>query len=354
MAICPYVGGGVTPPGMVRRIALASNENALGASPVVLSALREAVHSPHLYPSGEAASLKAALADHFGLEPARLACGNGSEEILHLIARAFAGAGDEIIFPQYGFMLYKIAALSVQATPVAFPQPHLQTSVESILAHITPRTKIIFLDHPGNPLGTCLSKGELYRLHSQLPASVILVIDAAYAEYLEDTADYTDGIKLAQTAANIVVTRTFSKIYGLAGLRVGWAYGSSEIVQALNRIRPAFNVNSLAQQAGVLALKDQSWVRHCHDQVQHQRPWLENQIKSLGLIANLSKSSFILVEFPDKNLKNAANAYQFLGKKGIIVRPLTAYNLPHHLRITIGKENDMQELIHTLGRFMNG
>ncbi len=353
LKISPYVGGDITPPGMVRRIALASNENALGSNPSLFETLQEAAQRAHLYPSGDAKDLKITLGEKHGLDPSRLLCSNGSEDILHLIVRTFAGPGDEVIFPQYGFMVYNIATLSTQATPVPFPQPYLTTSVEAILKAVTSRTKVIFLDHPGNPLGTYLSKEDLYHLHAQIPPHIVLVIDAAYAEYLNDLPDYTDGLELAKTASNVVVTRTFSKIYGLAGLRVGWAYAAPEIVQAIMQIRPAFNVNHFAQMAAIKALQDHNrWIEQCQDHVRTWRLWTVKRLTELGLGVQLGYGNFVLVKFPEKGNLSASEAYPYLGKKGILVRPVTAYGLPHHLRITIGKGEEMQELLSHLNDFM--
>lgn len=350
--ITPYVGGDITPPGMVRRIALASNENPLGPSPSVFPILQDALNRAHLYPSGGASALKRALADQHSLDPDRILCGNGSEDILHLLARTYAGPGDEVIFPQYGFMVYKIATLSVQATPIPFPQPHLIPTVEAILKAISPHTKMIFLDHPGNPLGTYLSRNDLHRLHDHIPPHILLVIDAAYAEYLQDVTDYTAGLELAKASSNIVVVRTFSKIYGLAGLRVGWTYAPYDIIQTVNRIRPPFNVNHFGQMATIAALKDQAWVNQCHRYVQNQRPWVVQKFTDLGLEVHPGYSNFILLKFPETGPKTAARAYQYLGEHGIIVRPVASYGLPHHLRITIGRQTEMEELTELLTKFI--
>ncbi len=346
LKISPYVGGDITPSGMIRRIALASNESALGTSPLVSAIIQQMSGQIHLYPNGGARALKEAIAQAYHLKSDQILTGTGSEELLHLIAKAYAGPGSEIIYPQYGFMVYSIATLCVGAEPVIVPQPHLKTDVDEILKRITPQTKVIFLDNPANPLGCKLSSSELGRLVENVPSHVLLVIDAAYAEYTEGE-DYTSGLEWVEDRPNLVVTRTFSKIYGLAGLRVGWAYTSQPIVDVINRIRAPFNVNSIAQRAAIEALEDQEWVRQARDHTSLWRSWLQEQLDRLKLNYIPGSGNFVLIDFSQAS-KSAAEVYQELGRRGMIVRPTTPYKLPHHLRVTIGKGSEMEEFIEHL------
>jgi histidinol-phosphate aminotransferase len=346
LKISPYVGGDITPKGMVRRIVLASNENALGTSPRVRQALDDMMDRLHMYPSGNASALKEAIASLHHLNSRQILTGTGSEELLHLLAKAYAGPGTEIMYPQYGFMVYSIATLCVGADPVVIPQPNFKTDVDEILNRITHKTKLIFLDNPGNPLGCKLTKDDLKRLVDQVPDHVLLVIDAAYAEYAEGS-DYTSGLQWVADHPNLVITRTFSKIYGLAGLRVGWAYASEPVCDIINRIRAPFNVNSLGQRAAVEAIKDQQWMEHIKDYTLKWRTWLQDQLARLNLTYIPSYGNFILVDF-SRAPRPAADVYQQLGRQGIIVRPTVPYKLPNHLRITIGKEEELQEFVDQL------
>ncbi|WP_032112485.1 histidinol-phosphate transaminase [Candidatus Paracaedibacter symbiosus] len=346
--ITPYVGGDITPEGMSRRIVLASNENPYGCSPQVSDTLKAHIHHIHSYPSGGAASLKQAIANHFLLDPQQILCGNGSEDILHLVARCFAGPGDEVISPHYGFQVYRIAAMSVGATLVYAPQPNYISEIEAILSSITPRTKIIYLDNPANPLGTYLDKGKLRRLIEQTPPHIIIVLDAAYADYLEEADDYTSGFELVEKHPNLIITRTFSKLYGLASLRLGWCYSSVDVIHLLNRIRPPFNVNKLAQIAGIAAIGDQEWAKNVRQKMVQIK---ENFIKFLHEKSYRflpSGGNFVSVEFPEAGPHNAKETYQHLGKNGILVRPVLPYGLPNHLRITIGTADEMVELCDAL------
>lgn len=352
LKISPYVGGDITPQGMIRRVALASNESSFGPSPRARAVIEQSADQVHLYPSGNASALKEAIAVHHNLKKDQIVTGTGSEELLHLVAKAYAGPGSEIIYPQYGFMVYPIATLCVGATPVIVPQPHFKSDVDEILKRITEKTKLIFLDTPANPLGSKVSASELHRLVENVPSHVVLVIDAAYADYVEHE-DYTSGLEWVEERPNLMVTRTFSKIYGLAGLRVGWAYTSPEICDVINRIRAPFNVNSLGQKAAIEALGDLGWVQQTREYTIHWRTWLEEQLTKLGLSYVPGAGNFTLIDFT-KAPRSAADIYQELGKRGIIVRPTTPYKLPNHLRVTIGKSDEVVEFVDQLTRILAG
>lgn len=341
-SISPYVGGDVTPPGFVRRVVLASNENPYGPSPAVKKVVSEYTERIHCYPSGAANILREAIGQTHGIDPAWVVTGNGSEDILHLLARAYLSKGDEVLIPQHGFGVYKIATLASNAVPVDVPRVNFKLNVNDILERVTPRTKIFYLDHPGNPVAHYLTNTEMEDLLARIPSHVLVVIDAAYAEY-KGKDDYHCGIKWVQKYQNVVMIRSFSKAYAMANLRLGWLYGQPTIVDPIHRIRPPFNTTGLTQAAGIAALSDQEWISHCMK--------LNNENLSRFLIAmdalNISRipyaSNFVMAHF-----EKAQEVYRYLGEKGLIVRPMGAYALPNYLRITIGKSEQMEELIQVL------
>ncbi|MBY0281847.1 MAG: histidinol-phosphate transaminase [Alphaproteobacteria bacterium] len=345
--ISPYVGGDVVPPGFIRRIGLSSNENPFGPSPFVKNIIRSGIDKIHFYPNSNATVLRQAIADAYNIDPSWILCGNGSEDTLHLLARTYATEGDEIIFAESAFGLYQIATLAVGAKSVVVPRENFKLNPEAVLKKITPQTKIIYLDHPGNPVGNFLHKNDLLKLIQEVPSSVLIVLDAAYAEYLEGEEGYTSGIELISEFSNVVMARTFSKAYALAGLRLGWIYANPKTLDPVNRIRPPFNVTSLTQSAGIEALKDTAWVKKAMDHNAVWRPWFEKEIEKLGLTFIPCYANFSMVNFGDK----VTDVYQFLGKNGIIVRPMGAYDLPTYLRITIGQAHEMEELVDLLNKF---
>lgn len=345
--ISPYVGGDVIPEGFVRRIGLASNENAFGVSPSVKETIKASIDRIHLYPNSNTTVLRQEIADFYNIDPQWILCGNGSEDTLHLLARTYATEGDEIIFAESAFGLYQIATLAVGAKPVIVPRQNFELKWQDISGKVTPKTKIIYLDHPGNPVGTFLNKEDLLKLIQAVPATVMIVIDAAYAEYLEGKEGYTSGIHFVPKFPNVVMAQTFSKAYALAGLRLGWIYANPKLLDPVNRIRPPFNVTSLTQNAAIAALKDQAWVKKAINHNAVWRPWFENEIKKLGLSMIPCHANFSMVDFGER----VTEVYQFLGKNGIIVRPMGAYKLPSYLRITIGQAHEMEELIELLTRF---
>lgn len=351
MDINPYVGGESVIPGVSRVIKLASNEGALGPSPNAMEAYAAAAQELHRYPDGDCATLRAVLAGRYGLDKSRIVCGAGSDELLGLLCRAYAGPGDEVLYPQYGFLMYPIAAKSAGATPVVAPEKNLTADVDALLAKVTPRTRIVFIANPNNPTGSYLSIEEMRRLQAGLPKNVLLVIDAAYAEFVTRN-DYSSGQDLVETSGNVVMTRTFSKIYALGGVRLGWAYCPAEVADVLNRVRNPFNVSSPAQAAGLAALADEAFMQlnRAHNDV--WLPWLSDKLHGMGIAALPSVGNFVLARFPKDPAKNADAADAFLKSHGIILRKVAGYGLPDCLRITIGRDDEMKALVDALKDFM--
>ena len=349
--IAPYIGGESKAPGNLRPIRLASNESALGPSPKAIAAYRALAEDIHRYPDGSAAELRAAIGRHHGLDPERIVCGAGSDELIGMLLRAYAGAGDEVLYSRHGFLMYPIGALSVGANPVAVPERELTADVDAFLARVTDRTRIVFLANPNNPTGTYLSADELARLHAGLPPHVVLAIDAAYAEFVNRN-DYEPGVALVNRAENVVMLRTFSKIYALAGLRLGWAYCPPAIADVLNRIRGPFNVAAPALAAGVAAVEDVGALARARAHNERWLPWLSERLAALGLGLTPSVGNFVLARFPDEPRHNADAAFAFLQSRGILVRQMGGYGLPQHLRITIGTGEEMEIVAASLAEFM--
>jgi histidinol-phosphate aminotransferase len=348
--IAPYVGGEAKIAGVAKPIRLASNESALGPSPKALAAYHAAADAMFRYPDGHSTELRRALGRRHGIDPDRIVCGLGSDDIIHLVAEAFAGEGDEVIYSRHGFSIYPIVAQIVGAKPVAAPEKNLTLDVDAVLALVTPRTKLVFIANPNNPTGTFIARDEVKRLHAGLPTSVVLVIDAAYAEFVT-RGDYEPGQELAGSAPNVVMTRTFSKIYAMGGLRLGWSYSSAAVADVLNRIRGPFNVNSAAQAAGVAALEDVAAVERAREHNDIWRPWLARELTALGLELTPAIANFVLVRFPAPP-KDADAAWDFLRSRGILVRKLGVYHLPDCLRITIGTEDEMRAVVAALKEFL--
>ena len=349
-AIAPYVPGRATTDDGRRVAKLSSNENPLGTSGQARAAFAAEAATLDRYPDAGAAALREAIGAKFGLDPARVIHGTGSDELLHLAAGAFAGVGDEVMFVRYGFSVYPIAARRVGAEPIEAPDADYATDVDALLARVSERTRVLFVANPNNPTGTYTSRADLARLHARLPGDCLLVVDQAYTEYLEPEDD--DGaLALAETAPNVLVTRTFSKIHGLAAERIGWAYGPAPVIQAMHKIRAPFNVSTAGQAAAVVALGDDVFVRASHDHNLRWRTWLEGEIASLGnagLRSIPSKANFILVLFEGRLTAEAA--YQGLMEQGYIVRWLPGQQLAHALRITIGTEAETRGLVDALRR----
>ncbi len=348
--ITPYVGGKAKAEGANRAIRLASNENPLGASPAAIAAYRAEAETLHRYPDGGALALREALGKAEGLDPERLVCGAGSDELIQLLVRGYAGPGDEVLYSQHGFLVYPLATKGAGATPVAAPESDLRADVDALLERVSARTRIVFLANPNNPTGSYLDRSSVGRLQAGLPDDVLLVLDSAYAEYVT-RPDYDSGVQLVDACHNVVMLRTFSKIHGLAALRLGWAYGPAHVIDVLNRIRGPFNVTAAAQAAGVAALGDSD---HLAQSVAHnakQLPAFREAVIALGLEAPPSVGNFQLVRFPDPE-KSAKAAEAWLAGEGILARGMAAYGLADCLRITIGLEEDMAAVVESLRGFL--
>jgi histidinol-phosphate aminotransferase len=349
LAIDPYVPGKSSAPGAAKIFKLSANETPLGPSPRAKDAIRAFADRLEDYPDGSATVLREAIAARYNIDPAKIVCGTGSDEIIHLLAAAYLEPGDEGIFTQHGFLVYRIAILAAGGVPIVAPETNLTADVDAILARVGPKTKMVFLANPNNPTGTYLPISEVKRLAAGLPSDVILVIDAAYAEYVTRT-DYSSGLELVSAAQNVVMTRTFSKIYGLAGVRLGWCYAPAEICDAINRIRGPFNTNSAAIVAGVAALAD---LDHVAQAVAHNETWLTwlaKEIGDLGIEVTPSAGNFLLLHFNGEPQAKAAD--RFLSGRGLILRAVGAYGLPHCLRLTVGTEEANRLVVANLKEFL--
>lgn len=351
MDITPYVGGESKIAGFTRVIKLASNEGALGPNPKAAEAYRSVASELHRYPDGSCAAVRAAIAVRYGLDAERIVCGAGSDELITMLARAYAGPGDEILYSRHGFLMYPIAAKSAGATPVAAPETGLRADIDAMLSKVSPRTRVVYLANPNNPTGTYLPASEVKRLREGLRDDILLVLDAAYAEYISRN-DYEPGNDLVDAAANTVMLRTFSKIHALGGARLGWAYGPANVIDVLNRVRNPFNVSAPAQAAGVAALADSAFMARskAHNDVWH--PWLIENLRGLGLEVPTEVGNFVLVRFPKQSGRDADAADACLRGRGIIARKIAAYGLGDSLRITVGLEEENQAVVDTLRAFM--
>ncbi len=335
MRISPYVGGKSSVAGANRIVKLSSNENPHGASPKAVEAFRAAGDTLALYPDGGATALRKAIAKVEGLDADRIMVGSGSDEILSLLCLAYAGPGDQVLHSAHGFLMYAISAKAVGADPVAAPEKDLHADVDALLAAANENTKIVFIANPNNPTGTLISDSEIRRLRDGLPSQALLVIDAAYAEYVERD-DYDAGTALVDERDDVIMTRTFSKIHGLAALRLGWCYGPPAVIDALNRARGPFNVSAPAQAAGTAAIEDTAFVTETRADNVHQRARVTDILTALGLKVTPSEGNFVLVEAGEHGPRSAKMTDEFLQTRGILVRRMEGYGLPGHLRISIG------------------
>lgn len=351
--IAPYVGGKATAAGFANPIKLSSNENILGCSPAATEAYLQAASRLRLYPDGKAGPLRAAIAERFKLEPERLVFGCGSDELFMLLSQVYLEPGDNIVQTEFAFMSYRICARACQAEVRSARQPNLRIDVDEILAQVDDRTRLVFVAVPDNPSGAWLSGAEVARLHRSLPGDVILVLDSAYYEFATDPS-IADPLDFARGSENVVVTRTFSKMYGLAGLRVGWGYAAAPIVDALERIRLPFNVSIPAQEAAVAALGDDDFVARSIALVETWRPWLTQQIGGLGFEVYPTQCNFVLIRFPNTPGRTAPEAEAFLAGKGIIVRGLANYSMGEFIRISIGLEEHSRAVVEALREFAEG
>lgn len=350
LGIAPYVPGKSAGPSGQKTHKLSSNESPLGPSPKAIEAYRSHAEGLHYYPDGAATLLRQAIADRHGLNPDRIVCGAGSDELLQLLAHAYLSPGDEAIYSRHGFLVYPIVVQSNGAIARVADERNLTADVDAFLKLVSPKTRVVFLANPNNPTGTYLPFDEVKRLHAGLPSNCLLVLDAAYAEYVRRN-DYESGMELVSTASNVVMTRTLSKIYGLAGLRLGWAYCPPAVADVLNRVRGPFNVSLPAIAAGAAAIRDQA---HTEAAVAHNErwlPWLTSELEKIGLKVTPSVGNFLLVHFP-VNGRGAASADAFLSERGLILRRMEGYGLPGALRLTVGTEEANRAVVEALSQFM--
>lgn len=349
--IDPYVPGKSEAAGGTKTFKLSSNETPLGPSPHAIAAFQSASSSLEMYPDGASTGLRQAIGNRFGLDPNRIVCGTGSDELLHLLATAYIGPGEEGIFTEYGFLIYKIAILAAGGLPVVAAERNYTAAVDNILNCVTAKTRIVFIANPNNPTGTYISFEEVERLHAALPQDVVLVLDGAYAEYVRRN-DYSAGIDLVSNNENVVMTRTFSKIHGLASLRIGWCYAPARVCDALNRIRGPFNVSGPAIEAGIAAMND---AQHVETSASHNEKWiniLTEQISAIGLRVTPSAANFVLIHFPEESGKCAADADAFLSSNGVVLRSVASYGIPQGLRMTVGTEEANQLTLTLLRKFV--
>ena len=345
--IDPYRGGASSARGVAEVVKLSSNENPFGAPDAAMEAWRRSGHDLHRYPDGSHAALRAAIGEVHGLDPERIVCGAGSDEILGLLAQAYAGHGDEVLHTEHGFGMYPIVARAAGARPVSLPERERVVDVDAILRRADARTRVVFVANPANPTGTMLPDEELARLAFGLPPHVLLVLDGAYAEYARG---YDGGAALVEGRENVVMTRTFSKIYGLGGLRVGWGYGPAAVMEVLNRIRHPFNLGRPQLTVAEAAVRDQGWVARCRAENARMRGWMAAALTELGLRCDPSHANFVLARLGSPEEAAACDAH--LTAQGILVRATAGYGLPHCLRITVGDEASCRRVVHAVGRFL--
>ncbi|MHA7882398.1 histidinol-phosphate transaminase [Nitratireductor rhodophyticola] len=351
MDIAAYVPGRESAPGATKVWKLSSNESPLGPSPAAVEAISKAMGHLELYPDGSATKLRNAIAETHGLNPANILCSNGSDELLGLLAQTYIKPGDEAIFTEHGFLVYRIQTLAAGGTPVVVKEDKERADVEAILAAVTEKTRIVFLANPNNPTGTYIPVDEVRRLQAGLPKTVLLVLDAAYAEYVRRN-DYESGIELVSSSENVVMTRTFSKIHGMAALRIGWMYAPAHVVDAVNRVRGPFNVNALAIEAGAAAIRDKAHVERAVAHNETWSAWLAEELGKLGLRVTPSVGNFLLIHFPENGGKSAADADAFLGTRGYVLRRVVPYGFPNALRLTVGPEEANRGVVAALKEFM--
>ncbi len=344
-----YQGGAAHVDGVSNIVKLSSNENPNGPSEAAIEAFRKTAHELHLYPSTDHSSLRQAIAAQFELTADNIICGVGSDEIISFLCQAYAGPGDEVIHTEHGFAMYRISALAAGASPVEVKERNRITDVDTILAACTDRTRLVFIANPNNPTGTMIDEGEITRLADGLPNHVLLVLDGAYAEYIEG---FDGGASLVENRTNVIMTRTFSKLYGLGGLRVGWGYGPRAVIDTLNRVRGPFNLSSAALAAAEAAVKDQDYADKCRRDNNQLRDWLSIALAEHGVPSDPSLTNFILARFASQSQAEACDEY--LKSQGLIVRRVAGYNLPDCLRISVGDESACRRVAHAVGQFKAG
>ncbi len=350
MDISLYVPGKSALSGRRKVMKISANEGALGPSPKAVAACRKAASHMHRYPENDSARLRNAIARRHGLDAARIVCGVGSDELFYNLARGYAGPGDEVIYSEHGFNVYPIVAHSVGAAPVAAPEDALVFDIDAVLGRVNDTTRMVFIANPNNPTGSYIPADELRRLRAGLAGNILLVIDSAYAEFVTRN-DYSPGIELVDAGDNVVMTRTFSKAYAMAALRLGWAYCPPAVADVLNRLRAPFNVSSAAQVAGIAALGDTAHLAATRDHNSVWLPWLSERFRAAGLTVYPSVANFVLVRFPEGNRHDADAAMRFLNRHGIIPRQTGGYGLPGCLRFTIGGEDEMRACADAVDAF---
>ena len=332
-------------------IRLSLNEGALGPSPKAALAISEAAKSLHRYPNVPTSGLAHAIAERHGIDPERIVVGCGSDELIQALCFAYLEPGEELIYTEYAFRLFPMAAKIAGGVPVMAPDDGFTASVDSILAKVTEKTKLVFLANPNNPTGTYVPTDEVRRLRASLPGNVMLVLDAAYAEYVQRN-DYTAGIELVDETDNTIMLRTFSKMYGMAGLRLGWAYACQEICDVLLAVKPPFGVNNVAVLGGIATMEDAEFFERS---LAHNAAWLawtEEELKKLGLTVHPTVANFFMVTFPTEREKGAEAARDFLAGRNILVRGLGDYGVENSLRIAVGTGDEMRALRDALAEFL--
>lgn len=350
LTISPYVAGESKVAGVNRVVKLSSNEGAFGAPRSARAAFAACADEIHRYPDGGATELRHAIGKRFALDPAQIVCGAGSDDILIQLCLAYGGPGTDIIMSMHGFSIYQIAGTYAGSRVLKVPERNLTADVDALIAAVTPRTRLLFLANPNNPTGSMLPVSEVDRLRAGLPEDVLLVLDAAYAEYVT-RPDYEAGVRLVDAAANVVMTRTFSKIYGLGGMRLGWCYAPPSVIDVLNRVRSPFNVNIAVQAAGIAAVNEPGWVERNATHNAQWRDWLTQRLAACGITVWPSEGNFILADFERSDIADAADGH--LRSRGIIVRKVGGYHLPHCLRITIGTGEECALVADALAAFMS-
>ena len=350
LTIQAYVAGEAKVQGVNHILKLSSNEGAFGPPDSAQAAFRQVAPEMHRYPDGGSVALRRAIGARFGLDAERIVCGTGSDELIQHLCHIYGGPGADIIMTMHGFTMYQIAGTYAGSRVLKVPERNLTADVDSILAAVTPATRIVFLANPNNPTGSLVAADEMARLRRALPPAVLLVVDAAYAEYVT-APGYDPGTALVDAGDNTVMLRTFSKIFGMGGMRVGWAYAPPAVIDVLNRVRGVFNVNIAAQAAAVAALAEPGWVERS---VAHNTAWrarLSAALQAAGIKVWPSHGNFILADFAAAARAKRADA--FLRGRGIIVRGMAAYDLPHCLRVTVGTADDCTVVADTLATFMS-
>ncbi len=344
--IALYQGGKASIEGRNDAVKLSSNENPFGPGEKAIEAYRRAGHTLHRYPSTDHAGLRLAIGVAHGLDPERIICGVGSDEIITFLCQAYAGRGDEVLYSQHGFLMYRISALAVGAAPVTAPERDRTAHVDALIAAMTPRTRLVFVANPNNPTGTMISRTEVVRLADALPSQALLVLDGAYAEYVEG---FDGGAAMVAVRDNVVMTRTFSKIHGLGGLRIGWGYGPQHVIDVLNRIRGPFNLSSTQLEVAEAALGDAEHLERSQRENARMRTWLVRALNDLGVACDRSHANFVLARFGSASEAEACNAH--LLSEGLIVRQVGSYGLPECLRITVGDEPACRRVVHAIAQF---